>query len=161
MELEPASRQVFEETLKRVLLWGMILNLGVPTGLLLAAYILTGAGAILHVPPQNLDVIFLVFLAALLGDLGVAAWIRFFWLAPKQLALQVSVKNIPLSAALFKTAIAIYGLCLVSAVLGFTYFILGGQVEKGLLLLVFNLLGYQFLRPRPELVKKLLGNTAG
>ncbi len=161
MEIPQSPRQDFEETLKKVLLWGMILNLGVPTGLLLAAYLLLGAGLALKVQPQTLNLVFPVFLVVSLADLGAAAWMRFFLLTPERLTAQAKFKNLPVSTILFSMTIAIYALCLVSAVLGFAYFILGGQVEKGLLLLVFNLLGYQFLRPRPELVKKLLGYTGG
>ena len=161
MKEELISRPVFEKTLKKILLWGMFLNLGVPTGLLVTAYFLTGASAILHVTPGRLDLIFLIFLAASLSDLGVAAWMRFFLLSSERLTLRARLKNVLVSSVLFNTTVAIYTLCLVSAVLGFGYFVLGGQVEKGLLLLVFNLLGYQFLRPRPELVKKLLGYSGG
>ncbi len=157
MDVPQTPRQVFEETLKKVLIWGMILNLGVPTGLLVVACWLTAAGATLHLPPQSLNVIFLVFLVASLGDLGVASVFRFFTLSPERLAAQAKIKNVSVSALLLNIAIVIYALCLISAVLGFLYFLFGGQVERGLLLLVFNLLGYQFLRPRPELVKKLLG----
>ena len=158
---ELMSRQVFEETLKRVLIWGMLLNLGVPTGLLLVAYFLTGTGTVLHVLPEVLNITFILFLLVSLADLGVAAWMRFFLLTPSRLVTLAEARKATLSGVLLSTTITIYALCLVSAVLGFAYFVLGGQVEKGLLLLVFNLLGYQFLRPRPELVKKLLGFTGG
>ncbi len=161
MTQEMITRQVFEETLKRVLIWGMLMNLGVPTGLLLIAYFLTGTGTVLHVAPDVLNVTFILFLLVSLADLGVAAWMRFFLLTPSRLSTLAEVRKATLSGVLFSTAVTIYALCLVSAVLGFAYFVLGGQVEKGLLLLVFNLLGYQFLRPRPELVKKLLGFSGG
>ncbi len=157
MEIPQSPRQVFEETLKKVLLWGMLLNLGIPTGLLLAAYFLLGAGLVLKVQPETLNLVFPIFLIVALADLGAAAWMRFFLLTPERLASQAKSKNLPVSTLLFSIALTIYVLCLVSAVLGFVYFMLGGLVEKGLLLLVFNLLGYQFLRPRPELVKKLFG----
>jgi len=160
MEVPQTPRQVFEETLKKVLFWGMILNLGVPTGLLAVAYLLTSAGVTLHLPSQTLNVIFLVFLIVSLGDLGVASVFRFFMLSPERLASQAKIKNVNISALLLNIAIVIYALCLISAILGFLYFLFGGQVERGLLLLVFNLLGYQFLRPRPELVKKSLGYTS-
>lgn len=155
------TRQIFEETLKRVLIWGMLLNLGIPTGLLLMAYFLTGSGTVWHVPGDVLNVVFVLFLLVSLADLGVAAWMRYFLLIPSRLSILAEARNATLAGVLLSTAITIYTLCLVSAVLGFVYFVLGGQVEKGLLLLVFNLLGYQFLRPRPELVKKLLGFTSG
>ena len=161
MVQELITRQVFEETLKRVLIWGMLMNLGIPTALLLVAYILTGTGTVLHVLPDALNIIFVVFLLVSLADLGVAAWMRFFLLTSSRLSILAEVRKATLSGVLLSTTITIYALCLVSAVLGFAYFVLGGQVEKGLLLLVFNLLGYQFLRPRPELVKKLLGFTGG
>ncbi|MCI0330035.1 MAG: hypothetical protein L0196_03660 [candidate division Zixibacteria bacterium] len=161
MVQELMTRQVFEETLKRVLIWGMLMNLGIPTGLLLVAYFLTGTGNVLHVAPEALNVTFILFLLVSLADLGVAAWMRYFLLTPSRLSTLAEVRKSPLSGVLLSTTITIYALCLVSAVLGFAYFVLGGQVEKGLLLLVFNLLGYQFLRPRPELVKKLLGFTGG
>jgi hypothetical protein len=160
MDLSQTPRQVFEETLKKILFWGMILNLGVPTGLLIIAYWLTAAGATLHLSPQSLNLIFLVFLVVSLGDLGAAAVLRFFLLSSARLAVQAEAKKVSVSAILFNTTMVIYALCLFSAVLGFFYFLFGGQIERGLLLLVFNLLGYQFLRPRPGLVKKLLGYTS-
>ena len=161
MAPELMTRQVFEETLKRVLIWGMLMNLGIPTGLLLVAYILTGTGTVMHVVPDALNIVFVLFLLVSLADLGVAAWMRFFLLTPSRLSILAEARHATLAGVLLSTAVTIYALCLVSAVLGFAYFVLGGQVEKGLLLLVFNLLGYQFLRPRPELVKKLLGFTSG